>query len=186
MAQGLKSSGSFLTHVFGAFLGWLRWAGTLDKSTDMWTLFSLLWLDSEKEQAENKRSNRAMLRDNFLDFPDIVSAVTSAPRSKGRGNRVCLLLGVQQVTLKKSMLHGRYVHHLDHRGRYPLPCTGFQQQGSISCSYKSALHPGNSPEQGPPVGWAMQAAASTHDSSAAAAGEKRHQRSCTSHHLEGT
>lgn len=83
MAQGLKSSGSFLPHMFGACLGWLRWAGTLDKRTDMWTLCSACWLDSEKEQAGSKRSNRAMLQDNFLAFPDLVPAVTSATQIQG-------------------------------------------------------------------------------------------------------
>lgn len=106
------------------------------------------------------------------------------PDPRGEETESASCWGSGRFTLKESMLDGRYMHRLNHCELYP--CIGFRQQGYISCSYKSDLHPGRSPEQGPPVGWAMQAAASAHDSTAAAAGEKGHQWSRTSHRLEGT
>lgn len=145
-AWGLKSSGSFFTHMAGTWLGWLQLAGTLDKGTDMWTLclaWALFWLDSEKEQAESKRSKRVMFQEKFPGFSWPVPAVTSAlhplPAFQIQGERKQSppLAGGWRIHTDKELVGWEILWTiLIIFGIYHQPCISFRQQGVISCPYK--------------------------------------------------
>lgn len=143
MAWGLKSPGSFFTHMFDAQRGWLKLAGNRDKGTDMWTLcvaWALRWLDSEKEQAESKCCKKMDAPREaswlFLTFTGRHTPLLLPPRSKGRGNRAYFLMKMQPTHTEEEHVGWEMLPTILIFRRYSFPHIGFQQQGYISCSYK--------------------------------------------------
>lgn len=166
MVWGLKSSGSIFTPIFGAWLGWLRLAGLLTRALACELSVQLglcaVWILRKSKQRASVPREWCSERSSW-PFLTLYQLSLLGPRSKGRGNRVRLLLscwGCGEFTLKKSMSDGRY-----YAPSWP----------SLECSICHALACNNKvrflPLQGLlwiqailqsrcPVGWATQAAAS--------------------------
>lgn len=95
MTWGLKSSGSFFTHMLGAWLGHLRLA--------LCVAWSVEWPDLEREHAESQHSKSLF----WLSFHSSKASLQTLNSKWGReiDSTPCQENG--KLTLKKSMLDGR-------------------------------------------------------------------------------
>lgn len=92
-----------------------------------------------------------MLQEELLAFPDLVPAVTSGPQIQGEGKQsapLAVLLGMWRIHTEEEHVGWEILCTvLTVFGMYHLPCTGLQQQGQVLAPTRSAVDPGNSPEQ---------------------------------------
>lgn len=154
MAWGLKSPGSFFTHMFAAQLGWLRLAGLLTRALtcelSVWLGLCGGWILRRSKQRVSV-ARKWMLQEKLPGFFWPLSEVTHHyfchPDPRGGEMEPSSWWRCSQFTLKKSTLDGRC-----YRPSWSSEDTVFHtlasnNRATFLAHTKSSVDPGSSPKQ---------------------------------------